>query len=171
MASRLRGTSKKSASDSDIMAFRTMTTIISLIQRTDPSLKAPELSPPSPTDEQSRELRVLSALATILVMEHEKVAVVAKHGNSSGGGVEVFACTDSSAGKNTKSDSESSYADIFQYLWNFVVAENPRENPQDDDSEYPAIHNPRDSPDHLCLQGISENELLGKLLADVKKYW
>lgn len=101
-------------------------------------------------------------------MEHEKVAVVAKHGNSSGGGVEVFACTDSSAGKNTKSGS--SYADIFQYLWNFVVAENPRDD-EVLDSGYPAIHNPRNSPDHLCLEGISENELLGKLLADVKKYW
>ena len=69
-------------------------------------LNASELvhSPLKTGDSERRELKVLSALATVLIMEHEVIAVVAKHDNNgnigTGGVVEVVACADSIADKS-----------------------------------------------------------------------
>lgn len=72
----------------DIKALRTMTTLLSLIY---PGLrsgrKAPDSLPPATIKETHwKEVKILSALATVLVIEYEVVAVVAKYGNALGGG-------------------------------------------------------------------------------------
>jgi hypothetical protein len=145
-----------------------MSTMLSLLQhvdKPDSSLYALEYPAPTlpvtqtPTDIQRKELKVLSALATVLVTEHEKVAVVAKHGN---GSVEVYACTDKIAAvENAKSFHEN-----LKYLWNFIVTENIRDDAEKDDARtYPTIHNPKENPDH------PRDFTLDKLLADVKNHW
>ena len=96
--------SEESVLDKDIEALRTMLTLLSKIKPIQPKSSLKE--PPTPTDAQSKECKVLTALATVLVMEHEKVAVVAKYGNIGWGAAEVFACTDSISNadcENTKS--------------------------------------------------------------------
>ena len=92
------------------------------IDRPIPGLYPPELVPPPlSSDNQHKELKVLSALATVLVMEHEVVAVVQKHSNHGNRGVvEVFACTDSIADKETEPPPNKSF------LENFIATCNPR---------------------------------------------
>lgn len=150
--------SESTSTLNDIYAFRTMTTLLSALNHLRPN-SMPVIQPPSLSDKQAHELKVLTALATVLVMEHEKVAVVTKHGD--GGSEEVFACTDNiTVDENTKSFP----TDILENLWNFVVAENPRKKLKHQEF-YPTIHNPKDSPDHPI------DVTLDKLKAHVKKNW
>jgi len=124
----------------DIKALRTILTMLSVLHRADHPKDLNPLagkSPPVPTNEQTKELRVLSALATILVTEHEKVAVVAKNGN--GRSVEVFTFTDSIAAD--KSTTKSLSANIIEYLRSFIVTINPRDKANE---TYPTIYNPKD---------------------------
>jgi hypothetical protein len=147
----------------DIEALRTMLTILSQLQPNQP--KASLKQPPTPTDLQSKECKVLSALATVLVMQYEKVAVVAKYGNSGWlGGAEVFACTDSIAAdrENTKS-----FIDSMKNLWNFVTTENPRRKRAslEGPGVYPEIIDPKVKSDHLNIpRNITEETLLDMLL-------
>jgi hypothetical protein len=103
----------------DINALRTMITMLSLIQR----VKQPGAASISrtPTADQSEELKVLSALATVLVMEHEIVAVVAKQ--TGGGCVEVVASTDMDTANNP---FKPPITNPLQHLWNLVATTNPR---------------------------------------------
>ena len=96
-----------------------MLTVLSSLQRLfkilqpKTGLTLPDIYPRAPDDRQSTLLRVLSALATVLVMDHEKVAVVAEI--VMGGSIEAFACTDIiAAGEN----SEASSANLLKNLWN-----------------------------------------------------
>ena len=70
--------------EEDIKALRTMLTMLSLIpdvHQKDLALNESVPPPPVLDRKQNKVLKVLSALATILVIDHEKVAVVAKNGN------------------------------------------------------------------------------------------
>ena len=113
-------------------------------------------SPPG-TGSELRELKVLSALATVLVMEHEVVAVVAKHddrGNIGAGGVvEVIACSDS-----IEEEPESSKS----FLNNVVATYNPRNS--DRSKLKLAIHNQADD-----FKELTEEGLLDKFKAGTKK--
>lgn len=114
------------------------------------------------TEEASKELKILSALATVLVMGHEIVAVVAKHGNL--GGLEVIASTDSVVGVAKPIPNSN----ILGRIWNLIITANPRKdsNPIMDGPEvYPTIHNPKDNHNHPG--GVE----LGGLQAAAKKEW
>ena len=66
----------------DTIALRTILKMLSLIEKANLDLKKPANVFSTLTDEtQTRELKVLSALAAVLVKEHETVAVVAKRDN------------------------------------------------------------------------------------------
>jgi hypothetical protein len=151
----------------DIKALRTMITMLSQIQLSkQPNLvlNALESRPPAPNETQSRELKVLSALATILVMKHEVVAVVAKHGHGNGGRIEVFACTDRiSVDESTKSST------ILDHFFNFVTTMNPRDDvkPFNSLEIYPTIVNATESYNHLKESIRSSDELR----AYIKSKW
>ena len=66
----------------DTIALRTILQMLSLIKKADLDLRNPANVISTLTDEtQVQELKVLSALATVLIMEHENVAVVAQRDN------------------------------------------------------------------------------------------
>lgn len=146
----------------DIKALRTMLTILAKLQPIQP--KASLKPPPTPTDIQRKECKVLSALATVLVMQHEKVAVVAKYGKSGWlGGAEVFACTDSIAADR---ENAKSLVDSMKNLWNFVTTENPRRKQaiKEGPGVYPSIVDPKDNANHLHIPINFTNEMLLKML-------
>jgi hypothetical protein len=68
-----------------ILAFRTITTMLSLIQPTNRN----NTEPTNVSKEQRYELRVLDALSAVLVRRHEIAAVMTKHNN--GSGIQVLA--------------------------------------------------------------------------------
>ena len=158
---KLTPTRKLNDSDSsDIYALRTMLTMLSLIHANS-AVKVPEsLDTRSQdlTERESKELKILTTLATVLVMEHKKVAVVANPGN--GERVEVFVCTDSiTIDESTK----SSEANFLGYLRSFVVTTNPRKDIKQETIR-PTICNLNDKI-HL------DSATLDELKADVKRYW
>ena len=158
---KLTPTRKSNDSDSsDIYALHTMLTMLSLIHANS-AVKVPEsLDTRSQdlTEWESKELKILTALATVLVMEHEKVAVVANPGNRER--VEVFVCTDSIAiDKSTK----SSEANFLGYLRSFVVTTNSWKDIKQETTR-PTICNPNDK---IYLDSAT----LDELKADVKRYW
>jgi hypothetical protein len=182
MTSRITNLWKKSASASksddssvleeDIQALRTMITMLYLIQQgkqsnSDLPVNISETpNPPPATDEQYKELKILSALATVLVMEHDVVAVVAKPGNArdSEGSVEVLACTDSIVeGKSSNPDSNI----LGSILKHFLVTSNPRrlKKPSKKPNIYPTICNPKNSSHH------PQDVTLNNLQEDVRKNW
>ena len=150
----------KFAPEADIKALRTMISMLSVIQRVDRPIKSPELDPPlTGTDLQAKELRVLSALATVLVMENEVVAVVAKHGNHGigfGGVVEVIACTDSFVDKESESQPPKSLLNTFLSTYNPWFSDTSKLEL--------AIHNQADD-----FQKLTISELLDKFKEGTKK--
>lgn len=60
---------------SSILAFRTITTMLSLIQC---PIETTQIEPVDISAPKRKELRILDALAALLIREHEKVAVMAK---------------------------------------------------------------------------------------------
>lgn len=137
-------------SSKDILAFRT---ILAMLIEVLPLAEPIETGKKSryATQEQKDELKILSALATILVMEHEVVAVVAKKGD---GDVEVVAS--SNMGVKQEDKSTSSYLDK---LWNLWATINPS----------------RTRLDHLVNPRIINSKEIGGFpanptLCDLKKY-
>ena len=66
----------------DTIALHTILQMLSRLEKANLDLRKPENIFSTLTDEtQIQELKVLSALAAVLVKEHETVAVVAKHDN------------------------------------------------------------------------------------------
>jgi hypothetical protein len=149
----------KFALEEDIKALRTMISMLTVIQKIGRPIKglpvtASEIIPsPFRTDSQ-QELKVLSALATVLVMEHEVVAVVAKHGIGPGGVEEVIACTDSVVDKESEPPKS--------IMENFIATVNPRRS--DKSKTKLAIHNQADD-----FQSLTKEELLEKFKAGTKK--
>ena len=114
-----------------ILAFRTITTMLSYIQRQTPSSEAK----PRPTDtDQRHELKILNALATLLVRENEVVAVVAKPA-SHVGSIEVIASPHSIRPSVALTTSQPGLGD---YFWQFLTTPNPRhDGPRLHDSLHP----------------------------------
>lgn len=75
-----------------ILAFRTMTTLLSKIQQTDASTTIIEDLPARGLPER-QEVRILSALSSFLVMDNEVVAVTSKQPSGDKDGVEVIIST------------------------------------------------------------------------------
>jgi hypothetical protein len=150
----------KFASEADIKALRTMISMLTVIQKIDRPIKglpvnASELVPsPLRTDSEHKELKILSALATVLVMEHEVVAVVAKHVTGPGGVEEVVACTDSILDKESEPPKS--------FMENFIATYNPRFS--DKPKHKLAIHSQADD-----FQNLTKEELLDKFKAGTKK--
>lgn len=110
----------------NILAFRTITTILSKIQQTT-SFKYTTVKPSS--KEERQELRVLNALATIMVMNHEVVAVVTNQSDVPGK-LEVVIC------RNLIKDREKLTGIInpqpelqrFGEFWQIFANKNPRKS-------------------------------------------
>ena len=106
--------------------------MLSLLGKANSSRGEQEIDSPSATPVQIQELTILSALATILVREHECVAVVAKSGNDAEGRVEIFVCTDSVADKPTST--------FLGNIWNILTTINTRKDvTPDGPNAYPTI--------------------------------
>lgn len=144
----------------DTIALRTILKMLSLIEKANLDLKKPANVFSTLTDEtQTRELKVLSALAAVLVKEHENVAVVAKHDDDPEGSVEVFACTDISGA------DESTTKSFLEHLRNLVVTINPRVDAEPEGLQtYPTILETMWS-DHR------EEPTLDELKTDAIKNW
>jgi hypothetical protein len=93
-----------------------------------------------PDDEvKRRELRLLNALATIMVREHEIVAVVRKMGGKPGI-LEVIACvhlpsdTDELTPAQTDHQNDPNFKNVGTQIWRLLATPNPRK-PQRTDPE------------------------------------
>ena len=133
----------------NILAFRTITTMLGLIQQERP-FKISDLKIPA---EHDRELKITSALANVAVAQHEIVAVATVHSAEE---LEVIACTQSSSDKPSPSQS----AIVRQPpRWRFLFTKNPRR-----DEAYILENCPRTVvvdgkglPDEEKLRGYVEN--------------
>lgn len=96
----------------NILAFRTITTLLSKIQQQSLTSEG-DLGPK--TEAQRQELSILSALATVIVMDKEVVATVVDH--PKGGELGILACQQPTA--ETSSTLGSS-------LFRFLINKNPR---------------------------------------------
>jgi hypothetical protein len=102
-----------------ILAFRTITTMLSYIQRETPSSRAK----PRPSDAAQRyELKILNALATLLVRENEVVAVVANPA-SHPGSIEVIVSPRSMGPSVPLTTFQPGLGDYFRQ---FLTTINPR---------------------------------------------
>lgn len=115
-----------------ILVFRTITTLLAMVQQqpqnvlVDEALKAE-------TREQRIELKVLNALATIIVMDKEVVAVAAEYRLGDG----KFGIVASKQVTNLPLPSGST-------PWNFLISMNPRKDAAP--SIYPSLDNPKVPP-------------------------
>jgi hypothetical protein len=103
-----------------ILAFRTITTMLALIQEgtTFSDSKGHH------SKEQSLELEILNALSTVIVRDVEVVAVTAKHNNGSGQ-FEVIACADLTTGRpGERLATSQPNISISEYLWSFLATVN-----------------------------------------------
>ena len=108
----------------NILAFRTITKLLALIQqeqafRTDTGM---------PAADQRLELKLINALSTVAVIDHEVVAVVNKSGNDSGK-VGLIAYV------KPPNDTTPSESSIFS-LWKVLFSQNFR--PDSSDSHTPS---------------------------------
>ena len=123
----------------DLLAFRTITTMLSFIQSTTGQLRrtANTMTPLGTDREDRRLLRILDALSTVLVREHEVIAVVVKPYD--GSDVQVLASmvqpsnepllqpsNESLLQSGANSDSQSF---LRRVLSNFTFAMNTHHNP------------------------------------------
>ena len=99
----------------DTIALQTILQMLSLIEKADLDLRKPANIFSTLTDEtQTWVLKVLSALAAVLVKEHETVAVVAKHDND----LELsnFIVTINPQ-KDAAPDGPQTYPTILETIW------------------------------------------------------
>jgi hypothetical protein len=140
----------------DIKAFRTIITMMSHIHR----LNEPKPGPPSPTGSlaEQAELKVVGALATILVMEHDVVAVAAKHDT---GNFKVYACAHDDPPTCAMPPGAQNFKGILNYLKSFVVTTNPRQaNKSEFKRDRPMIVDPEDNAPNLVTGDLEELEKL-----------
>jgi hypothetical protein len=96
---------KPSKSSQDLNAFKTITTMLALIQRS----KISPVPTPIRSTAQHAELKIVNALATVLVTDNDVVAVTAK-------------CNKDPPAAGVPPDTEST----LKYLNSFVVTRNTR---------------------------------------------
>ena len=102
-----------------ILAFRTISSLLSKIQQSDASPTIDDLVEKGSYEHQ--ELKILSALASALVMDHEVVAVASKHVSGEEGGLEVIINTHTNESL-LNSPQPSTLQNIVRYLF----GKNPR---------------------------------------------
>jgi hypothetical protein len=143
----------------DIKAFRTMITMMSHIHR----LNEPKPGPPSPTGSlaEQAELKIVGTLATILVMEHDVVAVAAKHDDR--GNIKVYACAHDDPPTNEICAMPPDAQGIFNYFKSFVVTANPRQaNKSEFKTDCPMIVDPEDNAPNIGTGNLEELEKLAR---------
>ena len=129
-----------------IKAFRTIITLLNSIPN-QPVMNVVE-RPPGGVDD--RELKLLNALATLLVRSHEVAAVVVTQYNDGSGAVQVTACLhhdiSSDSGELTISQqSQPSESTLNTRLYKYFLATfNPHPDTPSEMSDRPKIINPKD---------------------------
>lgn len=119
----------------DIIVFRTITTLLSKIQQV--SLTPQDVNMHTFGLQKRKELKLLNALATVIVMDHEVVAVVAN--NSHPEGVDILAYAE----LQPKADSEIPRSSgLLQPLWQLLVNSNPRDKASSATGNIPQIRTP-----------------------------
>lgn len=105
-----------------ILAFRTITTMLALVQEGTSFSDSKGLH----NVELRRELKLVNALSTVIVRDVEIAAVVVKPDNGSGQ-LEVIACTHlTSLGKELTTPQPN--PSINEYFWRFLATANPRKD-------------------------------------------
>ena len=118
----------------NILAFRTITTMLASIQQGRPfkfSLNDSKLSAA-----QQQELKISNALANLAIADHEVVAVATAHAEE----LSVIACSPSES--NDKSPlSKPLLAPLSDSWLKFIISKNPRKDDKREDStDYPLIY-------------------------------
>jgi hypothetical protein len=140
-----------------ILAFRTITTMLSLIQSSHTKITGGK-DPPL-TREQRNELRVLDALASVTVRRYEITAVVGKKYDGSGDNIQVLCCVNNLESALQVDIPQISGNRSGQSRFRWRVSPNPR---------IPA-KNPKDPVDSLTTQNTSmtlvnpDNKISGEL--------
>lgn len=121
----------------NILAFRTITSMLSWIQQAqifeDPNLKSADPA-------NRKELKIVNALATIMVVDNEVVAVVAKH-DVGAEALQAIVCAHLADDKKNLTHSQS--PGIMGQLWQFLITQNPRrDDPSPSCSNRPLIVDP-----------------------------
>ena len=147
--------SDQSQVSKDINAFRTIVTLLSLIQRRQGKAGLPAHIG---SKSQQAELKIVSALATVLVMENDVVAVTAKHDH---GNLKVFTCAQNDL--LASANAASSDVGILKYLKNFVVTINTRRDHPSELNTGPTITDPADYAPDLTNLEITKPDVLEKL--------
>ena len=119
----------------NILAFRTITTMLHHIQQERPF----KISDSNIPDEHSQELKLSNALATVAVADHNVVAVAMVH---SAEGLKVIACTQWSNNKGPLSQSST----VLQHYWRLFFTKNPRRD-EGQENDYPVVVDAKAPPD------------------------
>lgn len=120
-----------------LLAFRTIITMLSLLQRLSPysrSATTQEQSLGPKTTENRKVLKVLDALSSVLVREHDKIALVARP--CCGSPLKVFASVVDSTAACTKTRLQP---DVWNWVRNITVAVNPRKQDRTNTTSFPVI--------------------------------
>lgn len=113
----------KLTEEEKILAFRTITTLLSRVQKR--SLKYD--NPGSITVDEHQGLKILNALATALIIEFEVVAVVADPGyGDTAKPLELLVCTQSTDLEDKC--HPSSISGVIDNFWRLIVNKNPRDD-------------------------------------------
>lgn len=122
-----------------LLAFRTIITMLSFLQRLSPyarSAATQEQSLGPKTKEDRKVLKVLDALSSILVRQHEKTALVARP--YCGSQLKVFASVVDSTAACTKTHLQPG---VWNWVRNVTVAVNPRRQEVANATSLPVIRN------------------------------
>jgi len=116
----------------NLIAFHTITSLLSKIQQesqiSDKDVQMDEIGL-----QKHMELKLLNALTTVLVMDHEVMAVVANHSYPKT--VDILACTQSDAPiQQVRTETPRSLG----LLWELLVSWNPRRGPDIHETSYNA---------------------------------
>lgn len=108
----------------DLLAFRTIITMLSHIQS--PNIQSSTNTPIGTSGDDRRELRVLDALSTVLIRQHEIIAVVARPYD--GSSLQVFASVvhPSNAEPLSQPGVDPGDQSFWDRVCNFTAAMNPR---------------------------------------------
>jgi hypothetical protein len=122
------------ATPPNILAFRTITKLLSLIQQG----RAIQVSEVKPQDGQRQQLKIMNALSTVAVMEHEIIAVVNNFNagmfDLTSNTLDLIACVESSNEEPPIAPSSSSFS---KWLWDVVGTQNSRYDDLQEDSTRP----------------------------------
>jgi hypothetical protein len=129
----------------DLLAFRTIVTMLSFIHS--PNGRLPAERGPIGTDKKDlKELRVLDALSAILIRQHEIMAVVAHPYNGSTLQVFVSVVYPSKAKPLLQPEGNSEAQTFMSWVRNFTFAANPRFSPINRDDKDDSLMNKQPFP-------------------------